>query len=136
MRKWAKALGDLQDSLGELNDVAVISTRLGHTHTFTAEEALCATSQVVGQFTRPRRTERDAWRPVWRTAADKKQLAVAVIVSLASVKGGVGKTSTAVNLAALAAADGRRVLLWDLDPQGAATYTLGVGAARPVGHCA
>ena len=38
------------------------------------------------------------------------------------IKGGVGKTSTAVNLAYLAAASGRRTLLWDLDPQGAATY--------------
>jgi len=39
-----------------------------------------------------------------------------------NIKGGVGKTSTAVNLAYLAAASGRRTLLWDLDPQGAATY--------------
>jgi len=39
-----------------------------------------------------------------------------------NIKGGVGKTSTAVNLAYLAAASGRRALLWDLDPQGAATY--------------
>ena len=39
-----------------------------------------------------------------------------------NVKGGVGKTSAAVNLAYLSAQDGHRTLLWDLDPQGAATF--------------
>jgi chromosome partitioning protein len=39
-----------------------------------------------------------------------------------NIKGGVGKTATAVNLSYLAARDGYRVLLWDLDPQGAATF--------------
>ena len=39
-----------------------------------------------------------------------------------NIKGGVGKTSTAVNLAHLSAREGRRTLLWDLDPQAAATY--------------
>ena len=39
-----------------------------------------------------------------------------------NIKGGVGKTSTAVNLAYLSAREGRRTLLWDLDPQAAATF--------------
>jgi chromosome partitioning protein len=39
-----------------------------------------------------------------------------------NIKGGVGKTSAAVNLAHLAARNGYHALLWDLDPQGAATY--------------
>jgi chromosome partitioning protein len=39
-----------------------------------------------------------------------------------NIKGGVGKTSAAVNLAHLAACSGHNVLLWDLDPQGAATF--------------
>ncbi|MFL6240415.1 MAG: ParA family protein [Actinomycetes bacterium] len=43
-----------------------------------------------------------------------------------SIKGGVGKTSAAANLAYLAAREGRRTLLWDLDPQGAATYLFSV----------
>jgi cellulose biosynthesis protein BcsQ len=46
------------------------------------------------------------------------------VVAVYSIKGGVGKTSAAVNLAALAAGTGLRVVLWDLDPQGAATFLL------------
>jgi cellulose biosynthesis protein BcsQ len=44
------------------------------------------------------------------------------VVATYNIKGGVGKTSAAVNLAALAAGHGLRTLLWDLDPQGAASY--------------
>ena len=48
------------------------------------------------------------------------------IIAVTNIKGGVGKTTTAVNLAYLCAASGRRTLLWDLDPQGSATYILGI----------
>jgi cellulose biosynthesis protein BcsQ len=43
------------------------------------------------------------------------------VVATYSIKGGVGKTTAAVNLAHVASTTGARVLLWDLDPQGAAT---------------
>ena len=46
------------------------------------------------------------------------------VVACTGLKGGVGKTSTAVNLATLSARDGHRTLLWDLDAQGAATFCL------------
>jgi chromosome partitioning protein len=48
------------------------------------------------------------------------------VVATYSIKGGVGKTSAAVNLGALAAREGYRTLIWDLDPQGAASFLLRV----------
>jgi chromosome partitioning protein len=46
------------------------------------------------------------------------------ILAVTNIKGGVGKTTTAVNLAYLCALQGRATLLWDLDSQGGATYAL------------
>lgn len=46
------------------------------------------------------------------------------VVASYALKGGVGKTAAAVNLAWLAAEHGHRTLLWDLDPQAAATFLL------------
>lgn len=46
------------------------------------------------------------------------------MLALYSIKGGVGKTASAVNLAAAAARAGYRVLLWDLDPQAATSFYL------------
>lgn len=45
-------------------------------------------------------------------------------LAVSNIKGGVGKTTAAVNLAFLAAREGRRTVLWDLDPQGGSTHVL------------
>jgi cellulose biosynthesis protein BcsQ len=51
-------------------------------------------------------------------------------IAIYNLKGGVGKTATAVNIAYLAAQSGLRTLIWDLDPQGAASWYLSAQANK------
>lgn len=54
-----------------------------------------------------------------------------IVIALYNLKGGVGKTASCVNLAYLAAADGYKTLLWDIDPQGSSSFYY---KAKPKAH--
>ena len=62
-----------------------------------------------------------------KTQREKK---VAKVISFSNQKGGVGKTTSCVNISAQVANKGKRVLMIDLDPQGNATSGLGIAKSR------
>ena len=129
------ALKDLQDVLGRFQDRAVQVERCAACATSSppsragpaallalgpALDALLADQRgrargVRRAFARLRRREQR------RPCGTRSRRRVKVVATY-SIKGGVGKTSAAVNLGALAARDGLRTVIWDLDPQGAASF--------------
>ena len=134
-RRLLKELKSLQDTLGDFQDGEVQREAVREFAAAMMEqgaappETVLAMGEMAAQLDDPsaERAGR-AGRPAATISGRRKPgpgesaRALMKIYATYNIKGGVGKTSAAVNLAHLAAQGGYNVLLWDLDPQGAATY--------------
>ena len=126
-----KTLKGLQDQLGRFQDREVQANALrdARARRQASPMTLMAMGVLVDRFmqgggaARAEFADRFAAFAVQGAARTRQgALRVSRILATYNIKGGVGKTSAAVNLATLAAHDGAPTLLWDLDPQGASTY--------------
>ena len=135
-KAFVKRLKKLQDLLGEHQDTEVHAVELRHAAELLPATTDTATYVAVGRLVehleRRRQAARDGFAERFAeydsqadppaAARHARRCRPVKVLATYSIKGGVGKTTAAVNLAAEAARTGARVLLWDLDPQGAATF--------------